>query len=399
MGDLGVAHCISRSVPKMKYLSKLSLILLLVLTAVFAFPGQAHAQGPDDGKVVFGGTYRLAAGETLNGSLAIFGGTATLEKGSKVNGSVVITGGTLEIQGEVSGDITTVGGALTIGDSAHLHGSIYTVGGALNRAPGAEIDGSIVSGAPNDFSIPTPNLNRNLFNLNLNPLTDMLGRTIAVIFQSFAMAVLALLVAMFLLQPTERVLGAINAQPIISGAFGLLTVIVAPALLLLLAITLILIPVSAVGAMLLVVAFAFGWIALGLELGRRMAEMFKVQWGAPVEAALGTLILSLIVSLIAQIPCIGWLAAPILGMIGLGGVVLTRFGTQAYTGSAPAAAAPYPVAPVVSPMAPVVPPASPRATAAPAPVHVYEVPAEPEPPAPSADEPLPENPGDDTPGL
>lgn len=349
-------------------LGRIALVLGLVLVAVFGLPATVHAQGPsDDGKVVFGGTYQLGKGESLNGSLALFGGTVILEEGSNVNGSIVITGGSLDISGDVSGDVTAVGGALTLSDTAHLHGNIYTVGSSINRSPNAKIDGRVIAGTANSLDLKVPSLGKGLQNLNLSPMTNAVTRFVSAIFQSLALAVLALLMAMFVLKPTERVVEAIDTQPIISGAFGLLTLIVAPALLVLLAITLILIPVSLIGFFVLAIAIVFGWIALGLELGHRITTSLKVQWTPPIEAGIGTLVLSLVVSLLTVIPCIGWMTIPVLSMIGLGAVILTRFGTQTYIRptQVPVGAANYPGRPVA-----VVPPSevrsAPKAPVAPA---------------------------------
>jgi cytoskeletal protein CcmA (bactofilin family) len=384
-------------------LGRIALIFGLVLAVVFGLPAQVHAQGPSgDGKVVFGGTYQLGKGETLNGSLAVFGGTVTLEEGSNVNGAIVITGGTLDISGDVSGDVTAVGGALTLSDTAHLHGNIYTVGSSINRSPDAKIDGQVIAGTANSLDLKMPTLGKGLQNLNFSPITNAITRVSSAIFQSLALAVLALLMAMFILKPTERVVEAIDNQPVISGAFGLLTLIVAPALLVLLAITLILIPVSLIGIFVLGIAIVFGWIALGLELGHRLTTLLKVQWTPPVEAGVGTLVLSLVVNLLTVIPCIGWLAIPVLSMIGLGAVILTRFGTQTYIRptQVPVAAAAYPGRPaVVVPASsvrttPVVPSASGSAS-------VYEVPETPasssEPPASPDEENRPADPDENIP--
>ena len=38
----------------------------------------------------------------------------------------------------------------------------------------------------------------------------------------------------------------------------------------------------------------------------------------------------LLISLLTTVPCLGWLLAGVVGSLGLGAVVLTRFGTMAY---------------------------------------------------------------------
>jgi hypothetical protein len=80
----------------------------------------------------------------------------------------------------------------------------------------------------------------------------------------------------------------------------------------------------------------FGWIALGLEVGKRLAIALNQEYQPVVMAGLGTLVLSLVVNGINFIPCVGWFAPFLVSAVGLGGVILSRFGTQTYVISAAA---------------------------------------------------------------
>lgn len=313
----------------MKTLSKISIALIVLIVALLAFPRTALAQSPGGGndQVVFGGTYTLEKGKDLNGNLVILGGIATLEESSTVNGDITLTGGSLFIQGEVNGNITGVGGSITLGDTAVVDGDINTIGAALNRSNTAVIKGRVSSSGPGNFRIPLKWSADSLKNLNLN-LFQPVGNVLWGIFQALAMAALALLVTLFLPLPTGRVAHTISSQPVIAGALGLLTIVVAPALFIVLLVTIILIPLSLIGLLVLAVAFAFGWIAVGYETGRRLAAMFKVQWAAPVNAGVGTLVISLLSSILGIIPCVGWILPAVLAIVGLGGVLITRFGMQ-----------------------------------------------------------------------
>jgi hypothetical protein len=344
---INLAHLNPRSTDKMKFQIKCSLLLLLTAVLLLAFPSQALAQQPGGDQVVFGGQFTLEEGEILNGNLAVFGGSAVLEEGSRVNGSVAVMGGSVDIYGEVNGSINVVGGSVYLSDTSHVRGDIVTVGGNVNREPGAIVDGSSRRADPEDFSIPQ--ITRpGLFNPNLGINLRPIGAFLWFIFQSLALSALAVLVALFLLAPTQRVSQTIIVQPVISGAMGFLTLIIAPALLLLLAVTIILIPLSLLGFLALAIALVFGWIAVGLEVGHRLAGLFKTTWTAPVSAGLGTLVLTIVASAIWQIPCIGWVAPFVVAMMGLGGVIMSRFGTRAYLGNGHTPPPPPPpVTPVV----------------------------------------------------
>ncbi len=357
----------------MKILYKFPLILLILLIALFAFPGAALAQtqpGNGNDQVVFGGTYTLNAGQTLPGNLVVFGGVATLEKGSVVNADVALTGGSLNVSGEIKGSITAVGGSINLSDSAIVDGDINTVGGTLNRSTLAIVRGNISSSGPGNIRLPMNwNFNgiRSIADNIFNPIRDILSG----ILTSILMAALALLVVLFITNPTRRVSNAIVSQPLMAGGLGLLTVVVAPALILLLTITILLIPVALVGILLLALAFLFGWIAVGLEVGDRLAGLFKMQWAPPVSAALGMLVIMLASTVFLVVPvlnCIGWVVPAVITVLGLGGVFLTRLGTRESQPATPFRSAPgylavpTPAAPPVGPTpSPAAPPAEPPA--------------------------------------
>jgi len=51
----------------------------------------------------------------------------------------------------------------------------------------------------------------------------------------------------------------------------------------------------------------------------------------PISTGIGAFVLTLVINgLNALVPCVGWLPALIVCSIGLGAVLLTRLGTQAY---------------------------------------------------------------------
>jgi hypothetical protein len=107
----------------------------------------------------------------------------------------------------------------------------------------------------------------------------------------------------------------------------LLTAVVALALMVLFAITICLSPVALLLFAATLVAGVFGWIAVGLLVGQRVLEAFKVRG---ITSMIAVVVGILLISLLGAIPCIGTIAAIIAGCLGLGAVVLTRFGTQTY---------------------------------------------------------------------
>lgn len=324
-------------------MKKLLGVLPVVLVLALALPTTAFAAEPAQGQLVMGGTFTLEEGETLHGDLVVFGGSVDLEAGSVVQGDVLLLGGTAEIDGEITGELALLGGNADLGATAVIEGNIVSLGGGLRQAEGAEIGGDVVSA--DEFSFPfeidIPSVTTFPrpfgFGFRFNPVWDLVWFG----FRSLLIAALAVLVVSFWPDPTERSARAVVSQPLLSGGLGLLTFIAGPILLLVLAITIILSPVSLLAFVLLVVAAVFGWIVIGTEVGKRLAAAFTWEMHPAASAGIGTLGMSLVVGGIGLIPCVGWLATFVVAAVGLGAVLLTRFGTREYI---PASSEPAPPA-------------------------------------------------------
>ncbi|GMR11364.1 MAG: hypothetical protein BMS9Abin28_2195 [Anaerolineae bacterium] len=321
-------------------MKKLILVPIVVFVAALALPGAAYAGEAEQGQVIFGGTFTLKSGEVLNGDLVIFGGSVELEEGSIVDGDVLLFGGNAEIHGEIDGDLALLGGNADLGPTAVITGGVATMGGNVDRADGAIVEGDFVSadGFYLPFNFELPNLpdfrdaarvrpfGRSSFGPFFSPVTSILWFVLRILLVS----ALAILVVLFWPKPAERTGEAAVSQPIVSGGLGCLTFIVVPILSVLLGITIIGLPLSFLTVVVLVVAVVFGWIAIGVEVGRRMAEAFDWELHPAAAAGIGTLAVSFVVGGIGLIPCIGWLAPLLVGSAGLGAVILTRFGSRQY---------------------------------------------------------------------
>jgi len=345
-----------KSIPKV-----LSIFILLVLLWV---PYQnASASDLSGGQVIFGSNYTVLSGETLTGDLLVFGGSVMVEDKGRVAGSIILFGGSLTVAGDVGGDVVVIGGSGLLKSTALVEGDLDTVGGGFQSESGARILGQTNNFTPPptlNYEWPTqitppriPQTPANLSALlsqmpNFNPFSNFAW----LFLKSLGWAALAALVTLFFDRHTRRVSRAVTHQPLIGGSIGLLTLLVAVVLTVILSITIILIPVALIGLLILAIAITFGWIAIGVEIGQRLAHALNQDWALPLSAALGTFFMNFVVNGIGFIACVGWLAPTLVGLLGLGAVVLSRFGLQAYP--------PAEILPVETPsqQPPVVPPAS-----------------------------------------
>ncbi|MFZ5880373.1 MAG: hypothetical protein ACOY0R_13470 [Chloroflexota bacterium] len=325
------------------------ILLLLALLLAPAVPASAQglAAGLREGRVVFGDNYVLSEGETLdgdlvvfggnvtieenavvNGSLALFGGNASVGEGAKINGDVALFGGNLHMNGKLYGDLAMLGGDASLDESALVDGDVSMVGGELERAEGAKITGDIANEVESPTvvipslpltatppEVPDPNVR-----INVDPFWNFFGNLGQAVGVAVIMAGIAMLASLFLQPQMERVGGAIASEPLMAGGFGLLAI----ATTVIMVVTIILIPVSLL--MIFVVfplAWMFGMIAFGQEVGERLTRAFHLTWNAPLVAGAGTFVLMLGTGLLGLFPCVGWMIPALAGLVGLGGVTLT----------------------------------------------------------------------------
>lgn len=302
------------------------LVLLAVLVAALVPSGVALAQGMNEGRVVFGSNFVLKSGEVLYGDLVVVGGTALIETGARVQGNAVLIGGTLDVQGEVTGDVALIGGTLTLGKEALVSGNLSVVGGVVNQDPGARVEGRVTTNAPMPEMpiIPEPSPAP-----QVRPAFDLLHEMFNALISAVVVSLLAMLAMLFMAPQAGRVAAAISGQPVIAGLLGLLTILLAPVAFVLLCITLILIPVAFLMVLLLGLAWLFGLIALGYEIGERFTALIHQRWAPPLSAGFGTFLLMLVLGGIGLIPCVGWTAHFLAGLLAVGGMVMTTFGTRA----------------------------------------------------------------------
>lgn len=308
--------------------------ILLVIVLLLSSASAALAQGGGGDKYVFGSTYVLPAGETLNGNLYVAGGTATLERNSTVNGNVSVAGGSVVIGGSVHGDVNVVGGSVGLDSTAVVDGNLNRIGGSIREASGAVVRGTRQRGNAPRFNPPQmlpqrPSVSR----LPESPFSGVV-QAILRFFGALGMGVLLALIAAVVLLvvpgPTGQVATTLAHEPALSFTAGLLTLVLA---------TLIGFPLLiACGLGLLVwmvalIALIFGWIAVGLWVGQRTFALLKLQTASSLaEAAAGVFLITWLAWVSPR--CIGFLFGLAVGAIGVGAVLLTRFGTQSSSGLA-----------------------------------------------------------------
>jgi hypothetical protein len=308
-------------------------ILLMILSLALMPTGRALAQGPgpDSGRVVFGENLTLESGETFTGDLVVFGGNVRIEEDAELSGNLVILGGTVSSDGLVDGDLVVFGGQVSLDEHAVVTGDVVTVGGQLNREEGSVIEGEVVNNVQPEITVPDGRVPEvtipEVVQVGFNPFWEF-GRLVGV---SVLMALFAMLVTLFFQDRLSRVSHAAVSQPLMTSSIGLLTFVA----LSLVAITIILLPVALLGLIPLALAWLFGIIAIGQEIGDRLARAVQKDWAPTVTASLGTFVLVFLLAaidalngLVPFMVCVTWIIPALVGLLAIGAVVITRFGAQ-----------------------------------------------------------------------
>jgi hypothetical protein len=290
---------------------------ILLYTALFGavFLSACQEEGLISGSLIMEGEHRLASGEILPGVLIMLDGQLSLEENALITGPVYMVGGTLESSGEISADISVLGGNLVLGPGARVGGNLNIGGGDVERHPSTVVAGEVITGI--GLQVPDrPALFRETLRDQFAPM----------LVQAVLLTVLAYFTVRLLPHPAAIVSKAIVEHPLVSTAVGILVGITGLVLLVLMAFTIVLIPVSFLFGFLILVAIIFGWIGYGLALGRLLGRVFNWRVSRPLAAAVGTLLFVLLWNLLALLPILQGIIPIILAAAGLGAVFITRFG-------------------------------------------------------------------------
>lgn len=302
---------------------------------VLASGGIIRIDGDVEGNVrMAGGTLEIngKVGKNVN----VFGGTVIIGENSEIAWDVLVFAGNIEIRGKILGNIKGGGGNVIIageiggdvdlkvdGDKGNLilypealiKGNLnYTSSKELEIREGAEVMGEItynpivksITSIKQDFGAYfSKGLGTFLFVVKIISLLGLL---------------IIGLIIILLARKTSRSIGEIMTEkPWASIGRGLVYLIVTPVVLLLVSITIIGLPLSAIGLIIYLILLYVSKIFVGLVLGQKILRwVSKKKEVSPVwSMILGVIVFSVITS----IPFVGWIIS-ILGIcLALGAIV------------------------------------------------------------------------------
>jgi hypothetical protein len=263
---------------------RLRLVVVAAL-AVLAFavvpPLAASAHINDHGKTVFFHNVTIGSDEVVDGDLNVVFGDA-------------------HVAGHVRGDVNTLFGHCVIEDGAEIDGQANCVAADAARALAPWF------------------MNSAAFDAFANQDKHLLLK--------FGASAIVLLV--FLLFPVRMrlALDRVERHPGLAAFVGIAAVVAVIPIAILLAITIVGIPLIVLEAAALFVGIWLGTGAIALLVGRRLSELV---WPATTPSPLWALILGLVVISAAEtVPYIGWAVTALVWLMGLGASILAFVGTS-----------------------------------------------------------------------
>lgn len=331
----------------------LALLLLALIAGVWVSPAAAQ------GGVVFVDHYTLAEGERVDGDLVVFAKTITLEHGSRVTGNAALFAEVVNVRGRIDGELAVLGGDVVLGSGMQVAADVNICGNEVSQADGLRIGGetslkcddtgvilrdfaSLAFDSSNwqweQLDLPEFVLN-NLGRIDVPAVTpgNQLGFMASMALIAAALnGLVALLFPMRLRRASEAALSA----PVATGLIGVLSFVLAGALVGLIGITVLLVvtaclaPVLWLGVVAVGLMTALGWAALSLPVGVWFLSLMDIRRISSLAAtSVGTFILTMGTGLLTLNLWTGLIYVLVMFILlswGLGAVVMTRVGGQAY---------------------------------------------------------------------
>jgi hypothetical protein len=238
----------------------------------------------------------------------------------EVVSKAVAVGGSLTVLGHVQGDAVAVGGSVTLLRGARVDGDAVAIGGTVSVEEGASLEGNHVS-----IGGMIPAIVRAVTGW---PLGDTSYRRsvwgfIARFARSLLLFGLALVVVALFPDSVARVRAFLTSRPGLSSLGGLALLVGFIPLCVLLAVTIIGIPLIPVAVMLLLTVLLFGLTVAALWLGERIPLLRENK--TPLKAvALG----GAVIVVVGLAPWIGTLAILLVALVAAGATLLSRFGRR-----------------------------------------------------------------------
>lgn len=266
--------------------------------------------------LVFSGTAGALTIDDSSNLVRIFE-DINIEEGRIIEGDLVAIMGNINVEGRVRGDVISVLGDIHLNNT--IEGDVVSVAGRITRGERAEIMGSTTQVRLGEIRIGSF-----LSRQRIGGLWQLWGTGTAFgLFRLIVLFGLVLLVFSLLPERERNMAYELEKSPGRILIIGLIGVLLFPVLLLLMAITIIGLPVIPLLIFLFFGINFIGYVAVVYFAGERIAAVGKNGMSIYLRLFLGVLVLWVLNS----VPLFGWIFYLLLMFLSLGVVLDTKFGS------------------------------------------------------------------------
>ena len=322
-------------------------LVLVLLGSVVTGPAAAQAVQGAAGSVVIEEDERVSSVEALAGSIVVEGtvtgdvsglaGTIRVTESGRIGGSIAAAAGNVRIDGTVDGDVSAGAGDVRVTETATISGDVAVGGGSIlidgridgdvraggesvTLGPNAAVGGELRYDAAQFTRDPAATVTDGVVNdqnLGSSTTTPMLPSGTAAVYSLLANLVLGVILLLAFPAFSARLAGRVATSPGKTGGVGLLTLFGTPIALVLIAVTIVGIPLAVLGAAAfglgIWVAIVYGQYAVGAWVLRQTGR--DDRWVALIGGLVGFAVLGLI-------PIFGGVFELLALLLGLGALML-----------------------------------------------------------------------------
>lgn len=251
-------------------------------------------------------------------SLVKINSDVVVEENMKVR-NVVVFGGQITVNGTVEQHAVAIGGTVVLGTTAVVRGDVVALGGIVVEGRGSSVSGTITEINSSNISAAISDI----LSDDWEGWSWLFAIFSIVIF--VGMLILALLLVTLIPKPIQVIAAAIRTNTLkvtLAGFLCLLLIVPLAVLLTISVVGIVLIPLEII---LVVCGALLGFIAVSQLVGRGVLLRIKKSEGRIVLQTFWGLV---ILWLVGWIPYVGWMIKVLAIILGMGGVIMTRFGTK-----------------------------------------------------------------------
>ena len=250
----------------------------------------------------------IGSSEVVCGDVTSFGGSVTVQ--GALHGNVTAFNSNTFITGQIFGNLTLFGGSIVLNDVKQIQGHVTLYGTKELNTQGKQLDNTTFDYTHN------------------RSFSGIMGEFTFPFWSLVIWTLLGIALSSWLPEHVMFVRTTVTTKTRRSIIIGLLSILLAPAVLVVLVALILPIPLALILGLGLIAAWILGTVAISWSIGEYILRAVAPKYHTRlIDVVVGLTVLVLV----GSIPFIGWLISIGVGLLGLGAVFLSRFGTRLYS--------------------------------------------------------------------